>query len=264
MNTENSTQEQIKAGEMADFILDIGVFLSASGAHSGRIWRNCKRIADHWGFHMNINPAFTGMLVTVWDEKDSNNSVTRYKTAPAHSVHFDVLTEISHLSWKIADGKIDFEDARQQLVDIKHKKHYPYWVIALAVGVSCGSLCTLAGGDLTNAFMAFSAASVGSIFRYWILRKRFNQFLAVIIASFITSMIAGMDTIFGLGNSPELTLATAVLYLIPGVPLLNSVIDLLEGYLQASLTRSLFAASVVSCIAVGMTLCIMLLGINNF
>lgn len=264
MNEPDKMPEKIKAGDMADFILDIGVFLSASGAHSGRVWRNCKRIANYWGFHMNINPAFTGMLVTVWDVQDRDNSVTRYKTAPAHSVHFEVLTLISHLSWRIADGTLTFDEARIELNCIKQKKHYPYGLVAVAVGISCGFLCTLAGGDPKNAFIAFLGASIGSIVRYFFAAKQFNMFLTFIIASFVTTMIAGADTIFGIGRAPELTLATSVLYLIPGVPLINSVIDLLEGYFQASIARSLFAASVLSCIAVGMTLSILLLGINNF
>lgn len=264
MDTQRTTTEKIKAGELADFILDIGVFLTASGAHSGRVWRNCKRIANYWGFHMNINPAFTGMLVTVWDGNDRDNSVTRYKTAPAHNVHFEVLTQISHLSWRIADGELTFDEARAGLADIKNKKHYPFWIVAIAVGISCGCLCMLAGGDLKNALIAFLGASIGSAIRYLIVRKQFNPFLTFIIASFITTLIAGADTIFAIGKAPELTLATSVLYLIPGVPLINSVIDLLEGYFQASVSRSLFAASVLSCIAVGMTLSIMLLGINNF
>jgi uncharacterized membrane protein YjjP (DUF1212 family) len=263
---ENATKspKNIKANEVAEFILDAGVFLMASGAHSGRVWRNCKRIADHWGYHMNFNPTFTGILVSVWDDNDSENAVTRYKTAPASSVHLETLTLISHLSWKIADGETEYDDARRELETIKHKAHYPYWLVAFAVGISCGCLCTLAGGNLVDAALAFCGASVGSAARYFILKKQFNQFLSFIIASAITTLIAGTDTVFGLGRAPEMTLATSVLYLIPGVPLINSVIDLLEGYFSAAIARSLFAASIISCIAVGMILSIMLLGINNF
>lgn len=263
---ENATKspKNIKATEVAEFILDAGVFLMASGAHSGRVWRNCRRIAEHWGYRMNFNPTFTGILVSVWNDKDRENAVTRYKTAPPNSVHLETLTEISHLSWKIADGEIEYADASRELETIKHKAHYPFWLIALAVGISCGCLCTLAGGSPVDAALAFCGASVGSVARYFILKKQFNQFLSIIIASAITTLIAGADTIFGLGRAPEMTLATSVLYLIPGVPLINSVIDLLEGYFSASIARSLFAASIISCIAVGMTLSIMLLGINNF
>ena len=263
---ENTTKspKNIKASEVAEFILDAGVFLMASGAHSGRVWRNCRRIAEHWGYRMNFNPTFTGIMVSVWNDKDSENAVTRYKTAPANTVHLETLTQISHLSWKIADNEIEYDDACLELEAIKHKAHYPFWLVALAVGISCGCLCTLAGGSLVDAALAFCGASVGSIARHFILKKQFNQFLSIIIASAITTLIAGTDTIFGLGRAPEMTLATSVLYLIPGVPLINSVIDLLEGYFSASIARSLFAASIISCIAVGMTLSIMLLGINNF
>ena len=59
-------------------------------------------------------------------------------------------------------------------------------------------------------------------------------------------------------------MATAVLYLIPGVPLINSVIDLIEGYLSSAVNRALFAGFILLCIAAGMTLSITLMGIDNF
>ena len=152
---KDKAQKKIKANEVAEFILDAGVFLMASGAHSGRVWRNCKRMADHWGYHMNFNPTFTGIMVSVWDDKDSENAVTRYKTAPQNIVHLETLTQISHLSWEIADGKTEYDDARRDLEAIKNKAHYPFWLVALAVGVSCGCLCTLAGGSPVDAALAF-------------------------------------------------------------------------------------------------------------
>ena len=264
MDNEKPEPHKIQADEMANFILDVGVFLMASGAHSGRVWRNCKRIADSWRFHININPTFTGILLTVWDEKDIHNAVTRFKTSPVKSIQLETLTQISHLSWRISHGKINFNEARHELEAIKNKPHYHYWSIAVAVGISCACLCILAGGNLVDAGIALCGALAGSVARHLILKKQFNQFLSFIVASFITTIITGADTIFGLGKSPEITLATGVLYLVPGVSLINSVIDLLEGYFPASLARSLFAASVLSCIAVGMTLAILLLGINNF
>lgn len=264
MENEKPELHKIQADEMANFILDVGAFLMASGAHSGRVWRNCKRITDYWGFHINMSPTFTGILLNVWDAKDSKNTVTRYKTAPAKSIQLETLTQISHLSWRISHGKTNFDEACLELEDIKKKDHYHYWAIAIAVGISCACLCILAGGNWIDAGIALCGALAGSVARYLVLKKQFNQFLAFIIASFITTLITGTDTIFGLGKAPEITLATGVLYLVPGVPLINSVIDLLEGYFPASLARSLFAASVLSCIAVGMTLAILLLGINNF
>jgi len=264
MDNEKEKPGRPGVGELADFILDAGIFLMASGAHSGRVWRNCKRMTERWGYQMNINPTFTGMMVSIWDADNSDNTVTRYKTSPGSVVHLGILTLISHLSWEVADGKATFDKARSELEAIKQNLHYPFWLVALVCGFSCGCLCTLAGGDMTDALIAFSGAAAGYFTRYFFVKKHFNQFLSFIIASFVTSLIAGLDTVFGLGRMPEMTLATSVLYLIPGVPLINSVIDLLEGYFHASIARSLFAASVLLCIAVGMALSIFMLGINNF
>lgn len=264
MDTENAAKQKIQANEMANFILDVGLLLMASGAHSGRVNRNCTRIAQHWGFSMNINPTFTGMLVSVWNESERDNTVTLYKSSPPNLVHFEVLTHISRLSWRIADDDIGFDEARCELERIRQKKHYRYWVIALAVGLSCACLCILAGGNWADGIIALCAAATGSALRFAITKARFNMFLSTIIASFITCFVVGMATVLGFGHAPETSLATAVLYLVPGVPLINSVIDLLEGYFTASMLRSLFAASSLLSIAAGMTLCIMLLGINNF
>lgn len=249
---------------MAAFLLDMGAFLMSSGAHSGRVWRNCKRIATYWGYELNINPTYTGILISVWHIEDPDNAVTRYKSSPQMNIHLAVLSQISHLSWRIADGDVLFQEARTELEDIRDKAHYPYGLIALAVGLSCGLLTLLAGGGLVDMAFALVAASLGSLTRYFILRKHFNILLAVVAAACVSSFVAGFDTMLAIGRLPEIALATSVLYLIPGVPLINSVIDLLEGYHAASMARALYSASVLLCIAIGMTVTITLLGIANF
>lgn len=261
----NTISENITAERVADFLLDVGVILLASGAHSGRVTRNCERIADHWGYKMNINPTFTGVFVSVWDKNDKENSVTHYKSVPSHTVHLRILSLVSHLSWKIHYGELTFEEAVAELKNnIRNKNNYNYWLIALAVGFSCSGLTIISGGNIIDALFALIAAFTGSIARVWILKFKFNVFVSFIVASFITSIIASIDLITKWGIAPDVALATAVLYLVPGVPLINSVIDLLEGYYNTSLSRALYAASILTCIALGMALTILLLGITHF
>ncbi|MBC8127760.1 MAG: threonine/serine exporter family protein, partial [Gloeobacteraceae cyanobacterium ES-bin-144] len=76
--------------------------------------------------------------------------------------------------------------------------------------------------------------------------------------------IAGMDLIYHIGSSPEKTLATSVLYLIPGVPLINCAIDLIEGHIPTAISRGIYGGFILLCIAVGMSLSILLLGIHYF
>ena len=88
--------------------------------------------------------------------------------------------------------------------------------------------------------------------------------ICIAFAAFVTTLITGLGSIYNIGVNPEAAIATAVLYLIPGVPLINSVIDLIEGYLSSAINRGLYAGFILLCIAAGMTLCITLLGIGNF
>ena len=55
-----------------------------------------------------------------------------------------------------------------------------------------------------------------------------------------------------------------MLYLVPGVPLINCVIDLIEGYIPTAVARGVFGGLILLCIAVGMSLAIMILGIHHF
>lgn len=262
-DSENLTNN-ISAQRFADLVLDVGTYLLASGAHCGRINSNLGRLATTWGFTMSLDPTFKGLLVTVQDQNDEKNMVTSYRNSPAHSVHLSVITDVSRLSWRTIENNLTIEEVEKEFAQIKSKKHYNTLIIAIAVGFSCAGLCMFSKGDIYNAMIAFAAASVGSIFRVEVAKRKFNPMIAISIAAFISTLITGLGSIYNIGIAPEAAMATGVLYLIPGVPLINCIIDLIEGYLPSALNRALFGGFILLCIAAGMTICITLLGISNF
>lgn len=262
--TDKTKKEKIPAQRFADLVLDIGTYLLASGAHCGRLNSNLGRLASTWGFEMNMSPTFKGLLVTVKDKNDSSNSVTCYKESPAHSVHLAVLTEVSHLSWKVQEEELSIDETEKEFARIKNKPNYKDLPVAIAVGFSCAGLCLFSLGDTMNAVVAFFAAFVGYLIKCFFSGKKFNPMICISIAAFVTTLITALGRIYGIGSHPEAAMATAVLYLIPGVPLINCVIDLIEGYLSSAMNRALFGGFILLCIAAGMTLCITFLGIGNF
>lgn len=257
-------QQRISAQRFADLILDMGTFLLSSGAHCGRISSNLNRLAATWGFEVDMEPTFKGLTVRVKDVNDSENTVTAFQTSPPYSVHLAVLTAISHLSWRVVEQKLSIEEVEREFAEIKIRPNYKDWQVAIAVGFSCAGICMFSFGDIHNALVAFIAAAIGSMFRTKVAKMKFNPMISISIAAFISTLITGLGTLFNIGAHPEAAMATAVLYLIPGVPLINCVIDLIEGYLSSAINRALFGGFILLCIATGMTLCITLLGINNF
>ena len=254
----------IPAQRFADLILDIGTFLLASGAHCGRLNSNIGRLASTWGFAVDMNPTFKGLFVTVKDKKHPDNTVTCYRSSPPHEVHLAVLTDVSHLSWRVQEEELPIDEVEREFECIKAKRNYNSVQVALAVGLSCAGLCLFSFGDWTNALVTFVAASIGFMVKAIVSKKKFNAMIALTIAAFVTTLITALGSLYSLGEHPEAAMATAVLYLIPGVPLINCVIDLIEGYLSSAINRALFGGFILLSIAAGMTLCITLLGISNF
>jgi len=260
----SNNKNTISAQRFADLVLDIGTYLLASGAHCGRLNSNLGRLAFTWGFEMDMNPTFKGLLVSVREKENPENAITRYKESPVHNVHLAALTEISHLSWKVQEESLSISATEKAFASIKTKPHYNSVAVAIAVGFACAGLCLFSMGDTMNAIIAFVGAFLGSLIRYFFTKKNFNPMICITIAAFVTTLITALGRIYNIGEHPEAAMATAVLYLIPGVPLINCVIDLIEGYLSSAINRALFGGFILLCIAAGMTLCITLMGISNF
>ncbi len=47
-----------------------------------------------------------------------------------------------------------------------------------------------------------------------------------------TRIVQGMSLKYSLGNDPHIALASSVLLLVPGFPLINSLADILKGYVN--------------------------------
>lgn len=261
---EISDDGAASACRVADLLLDIGAVLLVSGAHCGRVNRNIERVAKQWGYQVELFMTFTGLSVNVRSREHPGQRVERFRRCPLPGVHFGIVTEVSLLTWRVLEENLSIDEVEKRMVEIQAMPHHPRWQMLLGAGAACASLCLLAGGDWVDGGMTFLAVICGLFVRQEVVKNRFNPLISFIAASFVTTLIAGSDAIYHLGHSPEKALATAVLYLVPGVPLINCVIDLIEGYIPTAVARGVFGGLILLCIAVGMALAILFLGVHHF
>lgn len=250
--------------EFADMALDVSTSLLESGAHCERINRNIQRIAQSANYNVEMLISFTAISISVTDKDNPENTITGNKGIKHHGAHFGVLTDTSLLTWKLADGEISLEELRIHLHSLKTVSKHSRWLVRLSIGIACGCLCLLTGGNWTDALFALFASIIGLIVRQEMIKVGFNLMVSILCSAFVTTTISGLNVLYTLGAAPETSIATAVLFLIPGVPLINSIIDLLEGYIPTGIARGAFGAFILLCIAVGMFLSMALIGINNF
>lgn len=247
-----------------ELLLDIGSTLMISGANCGRIDRNIKRIADVFGLEVESFFSFNGIILTTKMKNNPSEKATHYKRLPSHGVHFGILTETSLLSWRAVSDGLSYQEIYDEFEEIKKIKHHNRYQTLILVAVACASLCLLAGGNIVDASFALIGSFLGLFTRQELIKKKFNLMIAIIAASFVTCLICSTNVYFNLGSMPEKALATGVLYLIPGVPLVNGVTDFIEGYVTTGIARGFQAGFLLLCIAVGMAISIIIFGINNF
>ncbi len=84
------------------------------------------------------------------------------------------------------------------------------------------------------------------------------------MCAFVSSVIGASASLFGLGNTPEIAVGTSVLYLVPGIPFLNSFSDLLAGHYICAFSRMTHAVVLTCCLSLGLCGGLMLMGIGMF
>ena len=165
------------------------------------------------------------------------------------------------MSWRVIEEKLTVAEINQDIVRLTSLPHYPRLVVLSLVALAGASFCRLVGGDLTEMAVAFLATFFGLFIRQQAIKKRFNPYLAIVFASFSATIISGFSVKLGFGNTSEHALATSVLFLIPGVPFINSLTDLLDGNTLNGIVRGVNGLIIAFAIALGLMLAMKICGL---
>lgn len=237
--------------ELCDTLLNIGALLMSSGASTGRIRNTINRIAGSFGYHTELVINNRTILLTLMEDNKENFFNSMKRSSP-HGVNFKLLSGISRLSWQVVEDKLSVSQINDQINRLTALPHYPRLVILILVGLAGSSFCRVAGGEPLDMLTVFIATFVGLFVRQETTRMGFNSYMCIYFAAFIASLIAGAAVKFGMGYAHEQAFATSVLYLIPGVPLINTFSDMIEGNLQNAIIRGMNGLSISFAIGLGL------------
>jgi uncharacterized membrane protein YjjP (DUF1212 family) len=175
---------------------------------------------------------------------------------PELPISFEYNAELSALSWKAYDEHLPLNTLRKEYRQIKTKPKMSPHVVLLLVGLANASFCRLFGGDWSATGIVFIATLAGFFVRQQMQHRHINHFIVFTVSAFIASMCASATLLFS--TTAEIAIATSVLFLIPGVPLINGVIDIVEGHTLTGVSRLIHALLLIICIAVGLSMPLLL------
>ncbi|MCW3789038.1 threonine/serine ThrE exporter family protein [Plebeiibacterium sediminum] len=246
---KNFTKEQIE--RLGATLLEIGSLLMSSGANSMRIRVTLERIANAFGFHSELLITHRALMVNL-ENTEQKHAFNMLKRTSPHGVNFKLVSGISKMSWNIVGEKWSMDDIDRELERLKGLPHYPRIIILLFVGLADLSFCRLFGGGIVEMLVAFVATFIGLYVRQEAMKLKYNPYLCIYVAALVSSLISGLSVKFNIGTEPHYAFATSVLYLIPGVPLVNSFSDLIYGNIMNGIVRGVNGMMIAFAIALGL------------
>lgn len=249
--------------ESLDLLLSYGASLMEAGAHTSRIERNVARIANAFGYQIAVTLFQRTVMISVTQNDDfSVNHTLLRKVRHGTPVNFETIAELSALSWEAQDEKLPLETLKRRYEEIVGRKRISRWLVLVLVAVANASFCRLFQGDWYAVGFVFIGTLIAFFIRQELAKRHANHMLMVIACAFIASFIAGMGACFHIGSTPSVAVASSVLFLIPGVHLINSVIDILQGYILIGISRAVNAFNLIICITLGLSITLFLLGVD--
>ncbi|MCL9775133.1 threonine/serine exporter family protein [Vibrio methylphosphonaticus] len=228
-----------KQRAVSRLIAQSGQMLLAHGAESTLVGHITYRIGIAAGMdEVEVSLSASSIVVTtVYQE----HCVTTVRRSPDKGLNMRVVTQVQRICIMMEKGILDYDLAQKKLNAISPER-YNRWVVVVMIGLSCAAFCRLAGGDWSAFMMTFLASSVGMIVRQEIGHRHFNPLLNFSATAFITTLISAQAVLHDIGEHPQLVMASSVLMLVPGFPLINAVADMLKGYINMGIARFVMAS----------------------
>ena len=249
--------------DLINFLGDYGDLMISTGGHSERVRRCIKRMALAYGFEASVFVLLKNITITITDLDDYTNRRTYVKDTYEHTLNLSIVSDLSSLSWFVSDEKLELKKARRIFTTIQATQNSKFSLNVLFMSAAFGSFCKLFGGDMASVCFVIFSTLVGVLLRQKMAHVKLDIRLIFVTCSFVSSFIAYGAYGLGFSLTPTAAVSSSILYLFPGIAVLNAIFDILDQNVLIGLSRAVNASLLIICMAIGiyMTLSIVNMGL---
>jgi uncharacterized membrane protein YjjP (DUF1212 family) len=254
---EYQNNQNIK--EIGNVLLEVSSLLMSCGATTNRIRITTDRIAESFGFNADMLITNRALTLSLSTENNEQSYSSLKRTSP-HGVNYRIVSGISRMSWRVVREQWSIGQIKQELERLTSLPSYPRLLVLALVSLSGAAFCRIFGGDFFEMIVTFLATFAGMFIRQESAKMEFNPYMCVFFASLTASLISGAFRKIGFGNGMEHAFTASVLFLVPGVPLINSFSDLIDGNILNGIVRGINGILISFAIALGLLIAIIIYG----
>lgn len=248
--SENLPASEASLDDKTSVIVRIGSLFLRSGAGGWRVRDAVNRVSRALGVTTSVSNGLTDIECTV---RQDGLQCSQTVVIPDSGVNTNLMIDLDKFLVEIDDhgGDISIHDYHKRFDEMKSKKPlYSPFASGLASGAACGAFTFLLGGSLISMVCAFIGAGLGQFIRRLYLGNKVNQLLAcgagvaVACLAYCASLFLLSFVIPG-AMDHQMGYIGAMLFVIPGFPLITSVLDMYLFDMRSGIERLTYALMII-------------------
>ncbi len=232
----------------------LGRILFSYGATAQRIQDSIACLARYLGCKVETLVSYDALLITVNDREGFR---TRLDSARGVAgLNLLGVTRVSQLLRELSHSQPAAKELEQTLCAIRDAPHsHRVALQALAAGCAGVGFCIVNGGDPASWLCSIVAGAFIFAMRRPLAAWKFNIHVTLFAIALAGSFLAALLARLTKSSTPAIALLAPILFLVPGVPMINGGIDVVRNHVTIGITRVGFAlaVTVALCLGVGLT-----------
>lgn len=242
--------------QQSDAVCRMGSMMLSSGTGSYRVKAAMGRVAQALGIEQLEAQVSLNEIVATTRVRGAFR--TQVVEVPVPVVNADRISALMRVSLRAAPG-LDAAGLHRMLDRVEHRAHrYPPILVVGGAAAACAAFAFLNNGRWQECLAAGIAAGVGKAVQLLLSRLRLNQLAIVAAAAFAACLsyvlLAGaLQWLMPDNPQPlhEAAFTSAILFLVPGFPLLTAALDLARFDFTSGISRLLYATTITLAAALG-------------
>ena len=234
----------------SSIVMRVGRLVLSSGASGYRVEKVMGHVAALLGTSCQADVGLVTIDLTV---SDGHESFTEVASLPSTGVNTERMQVMERVVDELEEdlATLTVSDIHRLLDRVeKHKPRYAPWQHGLASGFACCAFVFLLGGGLIEMLGALVGAGIGNFVRGLMLRRRINQFGSAVFSVAVAGLcyaatLALLATVVPNAWHHAAGYIGAMLFVIPGFPLITSGLDIVKFKFSSGIQRLTYALTIV-------------------
>ena len=228
----------------------IGLLTLSVGASAWRVRRSLNIVSRSLGMSCAADIGLLTLELTCFQEGESYSEAFSLRTAGVNTDKLDAVEKLVN-DFEETCRTTSIREYHHMLDAIEEQAgNYNAWKLGLAAAIACGAFTFLLGGGIPEMVCAFLGAGIGQFLRSKMLGRKITL-IACIIVSVMAACLTYVGTIslaealLHISSIHEAGYICAMLFVIPGFPLITGGIDLAKLDMRSGLERLAYAMFII-------------------